>query len=157
MFWKQWGNYTRFPPKIHVIDPPSFRPCLGINVHLVASNPLQLTMLNMLGRKLCCPLDQRRRFLVIILILKFCSWYKCATCMVEISRTCSSWCVNVNVQKCLSFCLHSHALFFYCCELWENNLIRPFLSSLTLYFINCINILLDRAYTVWTCWLFRWP
>ena len=51
---------------------------------------------------------------------------------------------------------HFFTFFFYCCELWENNFIRPFLSSLTLYFINCINPWFYRAYTVWICWMFRW-
>ena len=31
---------------------------------------------------------------------------RCASCMVEISRSCLSWSVNINVSNFLSFCLH---------------------------------------------------
>ena len=46
--------------------------------------------------------------------------------------------------------------FFRCCERWEKNFTHLFVDLLTLYFINCINPVLYRMYTVWRCWIFRW-
>ena len=33
-------------------------------------------------------------------------WHRFAACVVETSRVCSFWCVNVNLERVLSFCLH---------------------------------------------------